>query len=104
MELYVALYGILKSGAAFVPIDPKLPAERVEYMLDDTRAQVVVCHGRTRSLFEERALRGRMKIVDLDQVQAHLWQHPVQVDERNIDPLSTADDLCYVIYTSGSTG
>jgi amino acid adenylation domain-containing protein len=75
-ELVVAMLGVLKAGAAYLPVDPAYPQERIELLLDDSRAKLVL-----RELPDLRGARD---------------------DEP--DPLAGPDDLAYVIYTSGSTG
>jgi amino acid adenylation domain-containing protein len=92
IELVVVLLGILKVGAAYVPLDPKYPPERIGFMLEDADISAVF----TASAYADRvAVHQR---IDIDVVQ---W------DEMALDftPLALADNnLAYVIYTSGSTG
>jgi non-ribosomal peptide synthetase component F len=92
IELVVVLLGILKVGAAYVPLDPKYPPERIGFMLEDADIPAVF----TASAYADRvAVHQR---IDIDVVQ---W------DEIALDftPLALADNnLAYVIYTSGSTG
>jgi amino acid adenylation domain-containing protein len=95
-ELLVALLGILKVGGAYVPLDPSYPQPRLQFMLEDSAAAVVLT---------ERALAGRLpdhdgKQICLDQEGAQLSQ---ENDER-LPSLSLPQSLAYVIYTSGSTG
>src|SRR5262245_2776925 len=98
IDAYAALLAILKAGAAYVPIDPDTPAERVTYILEDCDAlAVVTTEERARSL----EFRGAVVRVDADseaiarQPRARLGRDEVAVGPR---------DLCYIIYTSGSTG
>ena len=97
LEMVVALYGILKAGSAYVPIDPEYPAERIAFMLDDTDAPILL----TQRALAERFAGTRAQVVAVDR--------GARADgraERPGRPASTAtlDDLAYVIYTSGSTG
>ncbi|MFD8008641.1 amino acid adenylation domain-containing protein, partial [Streptomyces mirabilis] len=78
VEMVVALLGVLKAGGAYLPVDPELPAERVEYLLSSVGASVVV----TRELVEESA------------------SHDALTVRRVVLPGHPA----YVIFTSGSTG
>lgn len=94
-ELIVALLGVLKSGAAFLPLDRAFPADRLQFMLDQTRASVVV----TRST-EAAALEGFTG-------QLLLLDAPTDGAERDAGNLGVSvapEALAYVLYTSGSTG
>jgi amino acid adenylation domain-containing protein len=96
-SLIVALLGILKAGAAYVPCDPGYPDARVQFMLEDTRAIVTLCDGHLRSKLPA-AFRSRVLVID-----AANDSRSVECDE----PLaleSGTSDPAYVIYTSGSTG
>ncbi|WP_328649576.1 amino acid adenylation domain-containing protein [Amycolatopsis sp. NBC_00348] len=93
----VGIFGILKSGAAYVPLDPGHPAERMRFMLDDTGAEWVLVEPRTRpglpAEYAERAI-----VLDADvSVAAGLPETDPGAPVR-------ADNLAYVMYTSGSTG
>jgi amino acid adenylation domain-containing protein len=94
-EMVVGLLGILKAGGVYVPLDPAYPRERLEFMLEDAAATVLV----TESRVEKLSLSGRgVQVVYLDAGEvAH---------ERAEDSARAASpaNLAYVIYTSGSTG
>lgn len=98
-NVYVALLAILKSGAAYVPIDPDYPAERVSDILADSQACALVTV--TEMAARHAAFAGHVVRLDADRDSL-----ACECDER----LSIADraahwlSLCYVIYTSGSTG
>ncbi|MGQ0575628.1 MAG: Pls/PosA family non-ribosomal peptide synthetase [Pseudonocardia sp.] len=90
---YVALLGVLKSGAAFVPVDPAAPADRVGYIAADAGVDLVVTSA---------ALAGKVHdapVLDLDAVDRDLDTAPA----HRPDP-GPADAPAYVIYTSGSSG
>ncbi|AEV81918.1 non-ribosomal peptide synthetase [Actinoplanes sp. SE50] len=91
-DLVVALYAVLKTGAAYLPIDPEYPAARIAAMIEDGRPACVLTDGPG---VPGPALR--LDTLDLDAVPAH----PLSAAERR--PV-TADDTAYVIFTSGSTG
>jgi non-ribosomal peptide synthetase component F len=101
MDVLVALLGIMKAGAAYVPLDPEHPADRVAFVLADCRARAVV----TTSAFAARE-GGRSAgiiVVALDECAAELAAQPAArllASEVGLSPR----DLCYVIYTSGTTG
>ena len=98
-RLYAAMLGILKAGAAYVPIDPRFPLERIRAILEDSAAKAFVTE---HALFS--AVDGAIEtaIVNLDRDHPAISRSPVTQPllSRAIDPT----DLCYVIYTSGSTG
>ncbi|MCK6190647.1 non-ribosomal peptide synthetase [Pseudomonas sp. EYE_354] len=96
-HLLVALLAVLKAGGAYVPLDPDYPAERVAYMLEDSRALVLLTeHAVAASL---PAATGT-QVVLLDDWPALLAPWPLTAPDRDVTP----DNLAYVIYTSGSTG
>lgn len=95
LEMLVALLGVLKAGGAYVPLDPSYPQERIQFMLADSGATVLV----TQQSLNTRLLSGPI-LCDLDADWPLIAVQPEQ------DPVSlvTAENLAYVIYTSGSTG
>lgn len=80
--MIVSMLGILKSGAAYVPVDPGYPPKRIDYMISDSRCKLLID--------EAELIRFRET--------AHRYP------EENIGLINKAEDLAYVIYTSGSTG
>ncbi|GHF24625.1 hypothetical protein GCM10010218_01480 [Streptomyces mashuensis] len=92
----VGLLGILKAGAAYVPLDPSFPADRLTYMLADSGARLVVTQGDARDRLPETGAT----LVDLDADHAALAAQPSTAPDVAVAP----GDLAYVIYTSGSTG
>jgi amino acid adenylation domain-containing protein len=93
--MIVALLGILKAGGAYVPLDPTYPAQRLAFMLEDTRAAVLVTQTSCRD-----AVTYAGPLVDLDTDAAKIARLPVSSLESGAGP----DNAAYVIYTSGSTG
>jgi len=94
-EQVVAALGVLRAGAAYVPLDAELPQERIEYLLADTRASCVLVQPRTASRFRWPAGATPLPVTrDGDPSAAPLA--PAR--------LRSPDDLAFVIYTSGSTG
>ncbi|WP_330333369.1 amino acid adenylation domain-containing protein [Streptomyces sp. NBC_00536] len=92
----VGLLAILKAGAAYVPLDPAFPADRLGYMLADSGARLVV----TESAVRDRLPGSGARLVDLDADREAIAARPATAPRTTV----TADDLAYVIYTSGSTG
>ncbi|MET8747186.1 amino acid adenylation domain-containing protein [Streptomyces sp. NPDC004728] len=95
-DMVSALLGILKSGAAYVPLDPTYPTERLAYMVEDSGAPLIV----TRSSHAERLPAATPLLLLEDS-----WPSdpPVRPGDGSA-PGAKPDDLAYVIYTSGSTG
>lgn len=96
LDAYVALLGVLKAGAAFVPLDPGFPADRVAYIAEDARLWGLV----TTSAFREKTEALPCAVLELDQVAGELEAQSAQRPRVRVDPAS----LCYAIYTSGTTG
>jgi polyketide synthase PksJ len=92
-QMLVVLLGILKSGAAFIPIDPAYPKERIEYILEDTGAQLLLV-----SKAVDNDLRYTGKVIQVDAATVSSYSH------ENIAHTVSPQHLCYLIYTSGSTG
>ncbi|MFW9261614.1 amino acid adenylation domain-containing protein [Nostoc sp. CALU 546] len=95
-EMIIGLLGILKAGAAYLPIDPNYPKERIEFVLEDSGTSVLL----TQSFLLDQLPLAKLKyqIICLDRVTFSF----ALIDNPN--PQSTPDNLAYVIYTSGSTG
>lgn len=94
-EMIVAILAILKAGGAYVPLDPAYPLARLQFMIEDSRAPMILTQ---RSLLSN--LRTNAELICIDEIAAELAQH----GDENIQTITTADDLAYVMYTSGSTG
>jgi amino acid adenylation domain-containing protein len=93
-EAVVAILGILKSGGAYVPIDPDYPEARKQYIIEDSGCGVLITeHSLLNTL---PAFNGQILQVD----DESLWQQ----DSSNPDIPLTPDALMYILYTSGSTG
>ncbi|MDT0569203.1 non-ribosomal peptide synthetase [Streptomyces sp. DSM 3412] len=104
-ELIVAEVAVLKSGAAYLPIDHDYPADRIAYMLGDARPVCMVTTGETARDLPEPARGMTLLELDAPATAAELAQRPVH-DPTEADrgaPL-TVLNAAYVIYTSGSTG
>ena len=94
-EQVVAVLGILQSGAAYLPIDPESPRERLWHLLNDGKVNLIL----TQSwLEEELEWPENVQRFSVDKMEL------TDKDARPLDPMQRPDDLAYVIYTSGSTG
>ncbi|MBF0101539.1 MAG: amino acid adenylation domain-containing protein [Desulfobacterales bacterium] len=97
--LIAALLGILKSGAAYLPIDPNYPQERINYIIEDSNCQWLL----TQDSYMEFAHQTRAKrIIDLHQIVGVNFNSPI-IGTNQYSP-HPSSSLAYVIYTSGSTG
>ncbi|MFC8378819.1 amino acid adenylation domain-containing protein, partial [Streptomyces albidoflavus] len=94
-DMAVGLLGIMKTGAAYLPLDPAYPADRLTYMLEDSGARLLITHHHT-----TRPAPADIQVIDLDAERETLAQQPTTAPSTTVTP----DDLAYVIYTSGSTG
>jgi amino acid adenylation domain-containing protein len=97
IDMVVALLAVIKAGAAYVPLDPDLPAERLNYIIHDSEMPILLTQQSLRnSVSAVSTFRGTA--IDLDNP---LWQSH---DSQNPAVAVTPQNLAYVIYTSGSTG
>jgi amino acid adenylation domain-containing protein len=94
--LVVGALGVFKSGAAYLPLDPTFPSQRLAFMLNDCQAPILV----TRHSLARRLPAGRWRLVDLDMEAEQIARYPAKPPETDLKP----GNLAYVIYTSGSTG
>jgi aspartate racemase len=97
-EIIAGILGILKAGAAYVPLDPEYPDERLAHMLRDTGAPAILAHGPTAGRLAAHPGAPEIICIDSDLSLA------VCDGADNPSSDATADDLAYVMYTSGSTG
>ncbi len=93
-EAIVALLGILKTGAAFVPLDPAHPERRIRFMLQDADVSVIVATAESQGMQTDYGVQ----VYQLDTEALHKWP-ACDLGIRN-----TPRDIAYIIYTSGSTG
>lgn len=91
----IGLLGALKAGLAYLPLDSKLPKDRIRFMLEDAGAKILLTE--SAFMFDIDYFGGQLVVMDIELYNADL---PTE------NPLTTtgADDLAYIIYTSGSTG
>ena len=95
IEIVIGILGIIKSGAAYLPLDPNYPLERLMYMLSDSRISLLL----TQQNLAKSLSQQQIQIICIEDLQI--------TEERiteNANSNVTAKDLAYVIYTSGSTG
>ncbi|WP_075344717.1 AMP-binding protein, partial [Tenacibaculum agarivorans] len=97
LEMLVGILGVLKSGGAYVPIDPNYPQDRVDYMIEDTATGLVLSSAQNRTILEHKK---DIIIVLLDSD----WDAIASYSTSGLETKIAQSDLAYVIYTSGSTG
>jgi len=95
-EMIVGLLAILKAGGAYVPLDPAYPIERIAYILENSRAQVLL----TQTSLTDASSDNRAQIVLMDSD----WPTIALLRDDNLICESSSANLAYAIYTSGSTG
>ena len=96
LEMVIGLLGILKAGGAYVPLDPEYPEHRLQYMLEDSKVEMLL----TQSHFLEQLPAGQAKVVCIDSE----WGNITHYSDKNPTRKSGPESMAYVIYTSGSTG
>jgi amino acid adenylation domain-containing protein/non-ribosomal peptide synthase protein (TIGR01720 family) len=96
LEMIVGLFGILKAGCAYLPIDPAYPKERLAFLLDDARPALLLTQRRFQDRFP--AYPVRMLCLDTE------WNAVAGFSDAPAAIAVSPENLCYVIYTSGTTG
>ena len=94
LDLLIGALGILKAGAAYVPLDPAYPADRIAHYISDSGARLIV----TQSALQDQLPDHTAEIVLVDKHAG------AELSQDNPAPTATPADLAYLIYTSGSTG
>lgn len=90
-EMMIAILAVLKAGGAYIPIAPDYPIERIQYMLEDSNATIL--------LTENKKIKTDKKTISIK-----LNNKIYDENKENLENISTPEDLSYLIYTSGSTG
>lgn len=92
-EMIIGLLAVLKAGGAYLPIDPQLPSQRIEYLLSDSGADLLLRH------------TSRTEIISWSKEILELGDSSLYLnDGASLESVNQPEDLAYVIYTSGSTG
>ncbi|WP_368908784.1 AMP-binding protein, partial [Bacillus wiedmannii] len=101
IEMVVSMLAVLKAGAAYLPIDPEYPAERINYIVNDAKPIYIITHS---SVSSTLVIENDIKKIELDREETELalkaYSHrnlPFRNEESLLKP-------AYTIYTSGSTG
>ncbi|MBN1040279.1 non-ribosomal peptide synthetase [Clostridium botulinum] len=93
IELMVSILAVLKTGAAYLPIDPTYPIERINYMLEDSKSCILLTN-----LKIEKEIKFMGSIINIKDINLGIYS------KENLEKTNDLDDLAYIIYTSGSTG
>lgn len=94
LNLIIGVLAILKAGAAYLPLDPAYPADRLAFMLEDTQASLLLTDHPSQFTITHSSL------LILDAIQEQIASYPTTAPLHH----TSLDNLLYVIYTSGSTG
>jgi amino acid adenylation domain-containing protein len=113
-DCVTATLGILKTGAAYVPVDPKTPAERFQRIVQDAAPRIILCDGTTlaETLDLVATLAAPPQVACLSARAAHVgagrgvfFREEIEAATgTSLQPEGSLDDVAYVLYTSGSTG
>ncbi|QED47028.1 non-ribosomal peptide synthase/polyketide synthase [Cytobacillus dafuensis] len=93
VEMILAVLAVLKAGGAYVPIDPNYPSERIQYMIEDSQAEIVITHHH----LTDKVNGEREKVI----LEERSWERE---SVENLPTSCEPNGLAYVIYTSGTTG
>ena len=96
-DMITGVIAILKAGGAYVPVDPDYPAERIEYMLKDSGAALMISNKQT---LQKLRIKSKIEIIETDPDQKNLKSQ----SSENLNEKYPSDNLAYMLYTSGSTG
>ncbi|MBZ5490384.1 MAG: amino acid adenylation domain-containing protein [Acidobacteriia bacterium] len=98
LEMVIGLLGVLKAGAAYVPLDPDYPPERLSYMFESSQVKVLLTQQRLRQQLSHVA--GPVLVLDGAEEQRRITEQKTENPDVNLLP----ENLAYIIHTSGSTG
>lgn len=90
VEMIAAIFAVIKSGKAYVPVEPFFPQERIDFMMQDANVDIIL----TNSIYEEKAANVPCILIDPG----------MEIEEVSVEQSALPDDLAYILYTSGSTG
>jgi amino acid adenylation domain-containing protein len=96
MDVILSILGTLKSGGAFLPLDPRYPSDRLQFMIEDSGVSLILSQKKLDGIVSTSSSR----IVFVDEIQNEVSLE----DDHGLGSTSNPDNLAYMIYTSGSTG
>ncbi|MFA6308744.1 MAG: amino acid adenylation domain-containing protein [Clostridia bacterium] len=92
IEMIIGILGTLKAGGAYLPINPDYPSERIDYLIKDSKAKIILSYNNPKHIESEK------EIIKLDN------QTIYEGNKENLKNVNSPHDLIYIMYTSGSTG
>ena len=100
IDMIAAVWAVLKSGNAYLPIDPSLPKVRIDYMLNDSNVRIVLTESKYEADYQTQ-----LETVCLDKYN-HTWHRKAKIIEsaQHMSTIDCINELAYVMYTSGTTG
>lgn len=99
IETIIAILGVLKAGAAYLPLDPEYPSERLKHILNDSHTQVIISKRNLMPKLADLNIQ-ILNVLYLDEEQSNIISERID----NLDITVQPHNLAYVIYTSGTTG
>ena len=93
VEMIIGILAVLKAGGTYLPIDPEYPVERIEYMMEDSQASILLTQ---EHLLDQ--ITFNHEVLNIEDERLY------QGDCSNLEPVNSPNDLAYIIYTSGTTG
>ncbi|WP_274519445.1 AMP-binding protein [Legionella cincinnatiensis] len=102
LNMIIGILGILKAGAAYVPLDPEYPEERLKYILEDCQPLLIITEEDivAKYAFISKLYSNKLLVLDDIKIKKQL----AECDSVNLKKISGPNCLAYLIYTSGSTG
>ena len=98
-QVPVMMLGVLKAGAAFIPLDPEIPAERLNYIMKDSNAKLLITSDELHA--SSRSQLNNYQIFNIDKQLKELENY---TDTKPVEISRSVNNLCYIIYTSGTSG
>ncbi|MEO5814771.1 MAG: amino acid adenylation domain-containing protein [Gemmatimonadaceae bacterium] len=104
IETFSVILGVLAAGAAYTPLDPEAPVSRLEYLITDSRAKLVVVDAAKVGELRSQLANGAAANVPLMDARELIESTPASTDPEALANGARPEELAYVLYTSGSTG
>ncbi len=96
IEMIIGIWAILKAGGAYLPIDPNYPQERINYLLSDSKTNLILTQNKLLNQITNAEFEG--EVIDINNQEFY------QGDASKLDKVNEPSDRAYIIYTSGTTG